>query len=106
MAKRYYRPELDALRFFAFACVFCAHLRSTTPWVQHIEGLGSFGMCIFFVLSSHLIVTILVRERETTGTVRWKNFAVRRYTEDMAAILFGPLWELLVRPLLALEPRQ
>jgi peptidoglycan/LPS O-acetylase OafA/YrhL len=95
MAKRYYRPELDALRFFAFACVFCDHLPSTTPWVEHIESLGAFGMCIFFVLSSYLIVTILLSERETTGTVRWKNFAVRRILRIWPLyflVLFGSYW--------------
>jgi peptidoglycan/LPS O-acetylase OafA/YrhL len=78
MMKRYYRPELDALRFFAFACVFCAHAGSHRRWVEEFGAVGPFGMCIFFVLSSYLIVTILLRERETTGTVKWRNFAVRR----------------------------
>jgi peptidoglycan/LPS O-acetylase OafA/YrhL len=78
MAKRYYRPELDALRFFAFACVFCDHLTSRRPWLQHIADTGEFGMCVFFMLSAYLIVTILLREREATGTVSWKNFAIRR----------------------------
>lgn len=78
MGKRYYRPELDALRFFAFACVFCCHQRTNTPWIEKAKNAGAFGMCIFFMLSAYLIVTILLREKEATGTVNWKSFAVRR----------------------------
>jgi peptidoglycan/LPS O-acetylase OafA/YrhL len=95
MSKRFYRPELDALRFFAFTCVFSAHLTSTRPWVQKIPGIGPFGMCIFFVLSSYLILTILLREREATGTVRWRKFAVRRILRIWPLyflVLFGIYW--------------
>jgi len=78
MAKRYYRPELDALRFFAFACVFIDHQHSGRPWMQYVIDTGMFGMCIFFMLSAYLIVSILIREKETTGTVSIKRFAIRR----------------------------
>ena len=99
---RYYRPELDALRFFAFAAVFMRHV----PWRSHsstalslspapaviattaaqppflrlgaIHEACGFGLCIFFVLSSYLIVTLLLRERDTTGTVSLSAFAARR----------------------------
>jgi peptidoglycan/LPS O-acetylase OafA/YrhL len=78
MAKRYYRPELDALRFFAFACVFCDHLPIKALWFRPMRESGAFGLCIFFMLSAYLIITILLREKDTTGTVNWKNFAIRR----------------------------
>ena len=78
MAKRYYRPELDALRFFAFASVFCDHLRIKTPWFQPIRIAGAFGMCMFFMLSAYLIITILLREKDATGTVNLRAFAIRR----------------------------
>ena len=78
MAKRYYRPELDALRFFAFVCVFLNHQHFGQPFLQHIAETGEFGMCIFFMLSAYLIVTILLIEKEQTGTVSWKGFALRR----------------------------
>jgi peptidoglycan/LPS O-acetylase OafA/YrhL len=78
MAKRYYRPELDALRFFAFACVFCDHTSINRPWFQPIREAGAFGMCMFFMLSAYLIITILLREKETAGTVNLRAFAMRR----------------------------
>lgn len=78
MAKRYYRPELDALRFFAFACVFCSHLPITNRWLQPFIKMGAYGMCMFFMLSAYLIITILLREKETTGTVSLSAFAARR----------------------------
>jgi peptidoglycan/LPS O-acetylase OafA/YrhL len=78
MAKRYYRPELDALRFFAFSCVFCDHLPINARWFQPIREAGAFGMCMFFMLSAYLIITILLREKETAGTVNLPAFAARR----------------------------
>lgn len=77
MSKRYYRPELDVLRFFAFACVFCDHL-PLAPWFQPVGETGAFGMCMFFMLSAYLIITILLRERQTTGKVNLGAFALRR----------------------------
>lgn len=35
-------------------------------------------MCMFFMLSAYLIITILLREKETTGTVSLSAFAARR----------------------------
>jgi peptidoglycan/LPS O-acetylase OafA/YrhL len=77
MSKRYYRPELDALRFFAFACVFCDHLPIGGRWRPVVE-MGAFGMCMFFMLSAYLIITILLREKQTTGEVKLGAFAARR----------------------------
>jgi peptidoglycan/LPS O-acetylase OafA/YrhL len=79
MTKRYYRPELDALRFFAFAAVFCDHLTFVhARWLQPIIEAGAFGMCMFFMLSAYLILTILLREKEATGKVDLPAFALRR----------------------------
>jgi peptidoglycan/LPS O-acetylase OafA/YrhL len=78
MAKRYYRPELDALRFFAFACVLFHHLPFPHTGVWRLKPAGAGGMYLFFMLSSYLIVSILLREKETFGSVSWKAFALRR----------------------------
>jgi peptidoglycan/LPS O-acetylase OafA/YrhL len=120
MRERYYRPELDALRFFAFATVFMRHapwrshaptisnqigITASRPSIPHQSSLAvidttealsrsqtfvqslrlgaiheacAFGLCIFFLLSSYLIVTILLRERDSTGTVSLSSFAARR----------------------------
>lgn len=120
MKERYYRPELDALRFFAFATVFLHHapwhsprpvlnhesrISEGLPYAAHPSGLAviqnygatapfqtlqqsfrlgaihdacGFGLCIFFLLSAYLIVTILLREKDTTGSVSLSSFAARR----------------------------
>lgn len=84
-ARRYYRPELDALRFFAFLCVFCFHLldyvsidAATRPVLNALCTAGAFGVPVFFLLSSFLIVELLLREREQTGDIHIKSFYVRR----------------------------
>jgi len=90
-APRFYEPELDVLRFFAFLSVFCFHALPSD--YSGLEGrLGhvfpsvllaarnamAFGVCMFFLLSSYLITKLLILERESTGTIHMKSFYVRR----------------------------
>ncbi len=88
---RFYRPELDVLRFFAFLSVFLFHglpgveVANHQGWARvaawgfaSFQGAGSFGVCLFFVLSSFLITELLMRERAATGTVHVKAFYIRR----------------------------
>jgi peptidoglycan/LPS O-acetylase OafA/YrhL len=84
-SSRFYRPELDALRFFAFLCTFAFHWMDYVPFdtkVHHtvfaVLTAGAFGVPIFFLLSSFLIVELLLREREQTGDIHIKSFYVRR----------------------------
>jgi peptidoglycan/LPS O-acetylase OafA/YrhL len=77
---RYYRPELDVLRFFAFFLVFLSH---TVPgdapyWVVGLAAGGAFGVDLFFALSSFLITTLLLRERDAGGTIDVPAFYMRR----------------------------
>lgn len=86
----FYRPELDALRFFAFFMVFSHHafVRAviyalpTLRWPERfLAGLalgGQFGVDLFFVLSAYLITELLLREKRNTGKVDIKGFYVRR----------------------------
>lgn len=87
----FYRPELDALRFFAFFCVFFHHgpelstaVRAAQWKVQlaHVfmllRAAGGFGMSLFFLLSSYLITELLLREKAFTGEVHLKAFYIRR----------------------------
>jgi peptidoglycan/LPS O-acetylase OafA/YrhL len=89
---RYYRPELDVVRFLAFLLVYLDHTlprTGTYPRVAHSlkffapvidassEACG-FGLSLFFALSAFLICELLLRERETSGTVRVKQFYIRR----------------------------
>jgi peptidoglycan/LPS O-acetylase OafA/YrhL len=83
--KRFYRPELDALRFFAFLWVFVFHRMdyapidpATQPLAYSIYTAGAFGVPLFFLLSSFLIVELLLRERAQTGSIHIKAFYVRR----------------------------
>ena len=90
--RAFYRPELDGLRFLAFAAVFISHAFSQLPEVyvrmgvpQGIAyvigrgvGSGGNGVLLFFVLSSYLITTLLLREHEREGSISLRDFYVRR----------------------------
>lgn len=86
---RFYRPELDAFRFFAFLAVFLCHALPTDSgrqahhgvvwhWLQNIREAGNFGVCAFFLLSSFLITELLRRELLKTSKVHLRAFYVRR----------------------------
>ncbi|MVZ98060.1 acyltransferase [Sphingorhabdus sp. IMCC26285] len=82
---RYYRPELDALRFFAFLLTFFWHRMAHTGadptndmWAWRLGTMGAFGLPIFFLLSAFLITELLLRERDIRGTVDVRAFYVRR----------------------------
>src|SRR5215471_1369228 len=90
-APRFYKPELDVLRFFAFLFVFFHH---TTPneapdyaaylrpdladWPASVARAGALGVDLFFALSSYLITELLLRESELSGTLDVKSFYTRR----------------------------
>lgn len=76
--KRFYRPELDALRFLAFLAVLLYHGPSPTGVLHQIKNIGCFGLSMFFVLSAYLITELLLREREQSGTISWRLFFTRR----------------------------
>lgn len=88
---RFYRPELDVLRFFAFLSVFFSHtlpvsqssrltgaMGGMAPAVFALSRSFLFGLGLFFTLSAYLICELLLRERAATGTVRTSQFYVRR----------------------------
>jgi peptidoglycan/LPS O-acetylase OafA/YrhL len=90
-ASRYYRPELDLVRFLAFLLVFFCHTLPAGPKpgsAANPNGLAlvlyatvnacSFGLSLFFALSAFLICELLLRERELTGELRVKQFYIRR----------------------------
>lgn len=73
---RFYRPELDVLRFCAFLAVFVHHgIYNLSPLLSRC---GGFGLSFFFFLSAFLITELLQREVEITGTVGIHAFYVRR----------------------------
>ncbi|MEO6815251.1 MAG: acyltransferase [Edaphobacter sp.] len=82
---RYYRPELDALRFFAFLCVFQHHVPLTLGLdrifptrIRELQEAGAYGVCLFFLLSAYLITELLCKERDQTNSVHLKAFYMRR----------------------------
>lgn len=91
-AERFYRPELDALRFFAFLGVFIFHAAPRTMdfytaahiplWLGNLFiatfGAGAYGVDLFFALSAYLITSLLLRERAATGALDLRGFYVRR----------------------------
>lgn len=87
-APRFYRPELDALRLFAFLAVYVCHSipnaftdsisRTGGRVLAVVKDAGNFGVCLFFLLSAFLITELLRRERERSGSIRMRAFYVRR----------------------------
>ena len=89
---RFYHPELDMLRFFAFLMVFLHHALPHDPtfWTRFglqlflarvlagIGATGAFGVSLFFVLSSYLITELLLREKNLMGTLDLRSFYIRR----------------------------
>ena len=92
LTERFYHPELDVLRFFAFFLVFLHHSlphetafytkMGTSPilaaLLAGIGNTGAFGVNLFFVLSSYLITELLIRERQRFGRIDLRAFYIRR----------------------------
>src|ERR1051325_2753310 len=91
-AERFYRPELDVLRFCAFLGVFIFQASSHTmdfynaagypQWLSRLLiptfGAGAYGGDLFFALSAYLITSLLLRERAATGALDLRGFYLRR----------------------------
>lgn len=89
---RFYRPELDALRFFAFLAVYGFHqllfpaqfyARIGIPnrlanLLSEVPNAGVFGVDLFFVLSAYLITELLLREKDRFGKLNVRDFYARR----------------------------
>jgi peptidoglycan/LPS O-acetylase OafA/YrhL len=88
--RRFYQPELDGLRFYAFLGVFVCHtlpfepafyrrMHLPMPWLWgSISKSGAAGVDLFFALSAFLITSILLREQQETGGISLRNFYLRR----------------------------
>ena len=88
--KRYYHPELDCLRFFAFLSVFLYHILPHNPenfrklgagtarLIASVNIAGCLGVTLFFCLSSFLITALLLREFDLKGALNVRAFWLRR----------------------------
>lgn len=99
---RFYRPEIDGLRLFAFLAVYCQHTigygvsgvhHHVPVWVGNllaaIGSAGIFGVDLFFVLSSYLITELLMRERAVAGKLDVRAFYIRRMLRIWPLYFFG-----------------
>lgn len=80
-SRRFYRPEIDVLRFCGFLMVFLFHsipLGNPHRFLVMARTFAAGSVPLFFLLSSYLITTLLLIERRRTGQVNLRNFYVRR----------------------------
>jgi peptidoglycan/LPS O-acetylase OafA/YrhL len=85
---KFYFPNLDASRFYAFIPVFLTHCFYSNDsniinskfylFVHNHLQLGLLGLDYFFVLSGFLITWIIIEEQKQTNKFSLKNFYVRR----------------------------
>jgi peptidoglycan/LPS O-acetylase OafA/YrhL len=88
--RRFYQPELDGLRYYAFLGVFICHtlpfessfyrgLHLPLPWLWGaIVKSGAAGVDLFFALSAFLITSLLLKEKQETGEISLRFFYIRR----------------------------
>ncbi|MGI4855167.1 MAG: acyltransferase family protein [Janthinobacterium lividum] len=90
---RFYRPQLDVVRFCAFLAVFGHHTLPRTGdhsrWLTTAADAMGFGLSLFFVLSAYLITLLLLREREQTGSIHLVPFYKRRALRIWPLYLLG-----------------
>jgi peptidoglycan/LPS O-acetylase OafA/YrhL len=86
---RFYRPELDAVRFLAFGLVFLFHAGASINGEMLAAGgyqaslakllpAGAYGVDVFFLLSAFLITELFMREKARSGTIDIPAFYARR----------------------------
>jgi peptidoglycan/LPS O-acetylase OafA/YrhL len=74
-------PSLDGLRAVSIALVVIGHAALSTNasiFLAHFKHLGNFGVRCFFIISGFLITTLLLKERDKTGSISIKAFYIRR----------------------------
>jgi peptidoglycan/LPS O-acetylase OafA/YrhL len=68
-----YQPHLDGLRAISILLVVIGH-----AGLGHLIP-GGFGVTVFFFISGYLITSLLLAERERTGTIDLMQFYLRRF---------------------------
>jgi peptidoglycan/LPS O-acetylase OafA/YrhL len=77
--RRFYLPQLDGLRFLAFLTVFVFHFlqsarRPLSSSLIAVAEAGACGVDLFFILSSFLITSLLLREQASEGQIHVRAF--------------------------------
>ena len=76
--KRYF-DTFDAMRFFAFFCVFLGHSPYLNiPFFDTFQHSAGLGVKFFFTLSGFLITYLILDEKEKNGKLNLKHFFIRR----------------------------
>ncbi len=82
--QRFYRPELDGLRFLAFFLVLFGHYTEypgtsfSSRILVSLHVIGWVGVDIFLVLSSYLIFSLLLNEHDKYKNISIRKFYIRR----------------------------
>ena len=81
MTEKSYKPYLDGLRGLSILIVAISHggLGKIIP--------GGLGLTIFFFISGYLITSLLLKEKEMTGSIHMSNFYMRRLWRLLPALL-------------------
>lgn len=104
-------PNLNGIRCIAALLVLVHHIEQV-KWMLNVPNVYSFyviknsgklGVGMFFVLSGFLITYLLLRERDTAGTINIPNFYVRRilriwplyFLIVLSATFLAPTWPVL-----------
>lgn len=77
---RFYYPQLDGLRFFAFLLVFihnAPHDRENAVW-KVLDEFGWIGVDLFFTLSAFLLARLLAIEYKNNQNINFSKFYIRR----------------------------
>ena len=82
-------PSLDGLRAISIILVVAGHVAYSGLAPRVLAQYANLGVRIFFVISGYLITTILLGEHSRTGTIRLREFYIRRaYRIFPAALCF------------------
>jgi len=105
---KFYIPQLDGLRFFAFLLVFFHHLRPADGYFENIPVLaemfsflhdfGWIGVDLFLVLSAFLITKLLLLEYATEKHISLPKFYIRRILRIWPLYFFMLLLIFIVLP--------
>jgi peptidoglycan/LPS O-acetylase OafA/YrhL len=97
--QRFYLPQLDGLRFFAFFLVFLHHLPGVAG-LNRVQAWGWIGVNLFFCLSAFLMTSLLLMEHAKTGQISPRKFFLRRIFRIWPLYFFAIFLGMLVLPAL------